>query len=167
MKPIAFFLSLLGLAVVLTLLGHGPQAAPGPRNLSRLVPTASTIKTFNDVAEPRLADSYGKLPLSFEANHGQTDRQVKFLSRGSGYSLFLTANETVLSLRKPTAPAAQRRIDTAAMGQEVAENKASTATVLRMRLVGANPAAEISGLEQLPGKSNYFIGNDPKKWHSN
>src|SRR3989441_8952332 len=64
-------------------------------------------------------------------------------------------------------PAAQHRIDTVAMGQEVAENKAITTTVLRMRLVGANPAAEISGLEELPGKSNYFIGNDPKKWHTN
>src|SRR3989441_1834599 len=167
MKPTAFFLSLLGLAVVLTFLGHGPQAAPGPKNLSKLAPTASTIKASSEVAKPRLAETYGKLPLSFEANHGQTDRQVKFLSRGSGYSLFLTSNETVLSLRKPTAPAAQRRIDTVAMGQEGAENKAITTTVLRTRLVGANPAAEISGLEELPGKSNYFIGNDPKKWHTN
>src|SRR5262249_30588695 len=38
----------------------------------------------------RAVESYGKLPLSFEANQGQTDRQVKFLSRGGGYSLFLT-----------------------------------------------------------------------------
>src|SRR5437879_10136927 len=121
MKPTTCFLSLLGLAVILILLGHGPQASPGPKNLSKLVPTASTIKTFSDVAKPRLADTYGKLPLSFEANHGQTDRQVKFLSPGRGYSLFLTANETVLYLRKPTAPAAQHRIDTVAMGQAVAE----------------------------------------------
>ena len=27
------------------------------------------------------------VPLSFEANQGQTDSQVKFLSRGDGYSL--------------------------------------------------------------------------------
>src|SRR6266699_4217345 len=53
-------------------------------------------------AEPtqaRLAESYGKLPLSFEANRGQTDPRVKFLSRGSGYTLFLTGDEAVLSLR--------------------------------------------------------------------
>lgn len=31
---------------------------------------------------PRVMDSYGKLPLSFEANRGQTTRQVKFLARG-------------------------------------------------------------------------------------
>src|SRR3989442_1712589 len=160
MKPTAFFLSLLGLAVVLTFLGHGPQAAPGPKNLSKLAPTASTIKASSEVAKPRLAETYGKLPLSFEANHGQTDRQVKFLSRGTGYRLFLTANETVLSLRKPTAPTAHRRV-------EVAENQAITTTVLRMRLVGANPTPQVEGIEELPGKSNYFIGNDPKKWRTN
>ena len=39
--------------------------------------------------------------------------------------------------------------------------------VLRMRLVGANPHAKVTGLDQLPGKSNYFIGNDPEKWRAN
>jgi hypothetical protein len=38
--------------------------------------------------------------------------------------------------------------------------------VVRMRLVGANAAAKITGLEELPGKSNYFMGNDPKKWRT-
>ena len=51
-----------------------------------------------NVPNARIAEAYGKLPLSFEANQGQTDSNVKFLSRGSGYSLFLTANEAVLSL---------------------------------------------------------------------
>jgi hypothetical protein len=36
-----------------------------------------------------------------------------------------------------------------------------------MRLVGANERAKVTGLEELPGKSNYFIGNDPKKWRTN
>ena len=47
-----------------------------------------------------ILDAYGNLPLSFEANQGQTDEQVKFLSRGSGYSLFVTATEAVLALSK-------------------------------------------------------------------
>ena len=47
-----------------------------------------------------LVGNYGKLPLSFEANHGQTDPQVKFLSRGHGYALFLTAGEAVLTLQR-------------------------------------------------------------------
>ena len=58
-----------------------------------------------EATQARLAESYGNIPLSFEANRGQTDSQVKFLSRGSGYTLFLTGDEAVLSLRsqKPEA----------------------------------------------------------------
>ena len=50
-------------------------------------------------AKPQIVTNYGKLPLSFEANQGQTDEQVKFVSRGPGYTLFLTGTEAVLQLR--------------------------------------------------------------------
>jgi len=36
-----------------------------------------------------------------------------------------------------------------------------------MKLVGANPAAKVTGLDELPSKSNYFLGKDPKKWRTN
>ena len=36
-----------------------------------------------------------------------------------------------------------------------------------MKLLGSNPGPEAEGLEQLPGTANYFIGNDPNKWHTN
>src|ERR1019366_315679 len=48
-------------------------------------------------AQAKILDRYGKLPLSFEANHGQTDARVKFLSRKGGYTLFLTGDEAVLA----------------------------------------------------------------------
>jgi hypothetical protein len=35
-----------------------------------------------------------------------------------------------------------------------------------MKLRDANPAAKVTGIDELAGTSNYFIGNDPKKWHS-
>src|SRR5262249_25027880 len=38
---------------------------------------------YGPAAQPRLVEAYGKLPLSFEINKGQTDSQVKFLARGS------------------------------------------------------------------------------------
>jgi hypothetical protein len=58
------------------------------------------------IGEPSAQHQYGRLPLSFEANDGQTDPQVKFLSRGRGYSLFLTPTEAVLSLsRRSSIPA--------------------------------------------------------------
>jgi len=55
----------------------------------------------------RLNETYSKLSLSFEANNGQTDPQVKFLSRGRGYTLFLTSNEAVFTLKKEAASGGQ------------------------------------------------------------
>ena len=57
--------------------------------------SAAPIKTH-----AKLAASYGKLPLSFEANQGQADARVRFLARGDGCTIFLTDNEAVLILRK-------------------------------------------------------------------
>jgi hypothetical protein len=53
-----------------------------------------------NISKPALTPNYGKLPLSFEANQGQTDSQVRFTSRGQGYSLFLTDKQSVLTLTK-------------------------------------------------------------------
>jgi hypothetical protein len=96
---------------------------------------------------------FGNLPLSFEPNRGQTDSPVKFLSRGRGYQIFLTPSETVLSLRTPG------RTDSKG------KNRNERADVLRMRLLGARPAA-LAGQDKLPGISNYFIGKDPARWHT-
>jgi len=71
---------------------------PGKTGLA----AAEKSKRVEPAGRPRAVESYSKLPLSFEANQGQTDRRVKFLSRGGGYSLFLTWNEAVLALRKPS-----------------------------------------------------------------
>ena len=117
--------------------------------------------------------------MTFEANDGQTDAQVKFLSRGNGYSLFLTPTEAVLALKKPTrenyahaelptSQALNDKRETIARGCASATSQSSSpATVLRMKLVGGNATAKITGEDELPGKSNYFIGNDPTKWRIN
>ena len=108
----------------------------------------------------RIVEGYGKLPLAFEANQGQSDPQVKFLSRGAGYSLFLTADAAVLSLQ-PSVPSPL------SAGRGKTSHTQSARAVLRMKLVNTNSKTEVSGQDELPGKSNYFIGNDPKKWHTN
>jgi hypothetical protein len=130
--------------------------------------------------QPKLAASYGKLPLGFEANQGQVRGPVKFLSRGPGYTIFLTDGEAVLALRKSSVVSGQSSVGTrqnpgvrtqepeGKSGQRATDNGARiTASVLRMKLVGANAKAEVTGAQELPGKSNYFIGNDPKKWRTN
>ena len=62
----------------------------------KAVPT--TLVKPDTVSQARVNKSYGKLPLSFEVNVGQTDKKVKFLSRAGGSTLFLTSTEAVLVL---------------------------------------------------------------------
>src|SRR2546428_11554727 len=111
----------------------------------------------------RVSESYGKLPLSFEANRGQTDPEVKFLARSTGHMLFLASTEAVLVFTKPEYPGGERRDPRA----KLEKPRKATQTVLRMTFLGANLDARVTGREELPGKANYFIGNDPAKWRTN
>src|SRR5712692_3149813 len=109
-------------------------------------PVARTVPNRSPVAsQSRIVESYGRLPLNFAPNRGQTDARVQFLSRGSGYGLFLTSTEAVLSL---------------------AASRGVSPQVLRMKLAGANRRSQARGLEPLAGQSNYFIGNDPQRWRT-
>jgi Abnormal spindle-like microcephaly-assoc'd, ASPM-SPD-2-Hydin/Cep192 domain 4/Beta-propeller repeat len=110
------------------------------------------------VTRTGIVRNYGSLPLSFEPNQGQTDPRVRFLSRGQGYTLFLTGDQAVLALRKNSRqPAAEGR----------KSRPRAKDSVLAMQLIGANPNPTAAGIDALPGKSNYFIGNDPGKWRTN
>src|SRR5262249_4307741 len=51
-------------------------------------------------------------------------------------------------------------------GVSEAHSRTSEPVVIRMRMVGANPAAQVEGVDRLPGVSNYFIGNQPEKWRT-
>src|SRR5215813_1326933 len=95
-------------------------------------------------ASQQAVENYARLPLSFESNVGQVDAKVKFLSHGPGYELFLTREGAVLSLGDPTKKAAH-----------------VSPSVLQLQLLGANHDVLVDGLEQLPGKANYLVGNDP------
>ena len=123
----------------------------------------------------RIAPEYPRLPLQFEANRGQTDARVKFLSRGPGYTLFLTNNEAVLSLRNAECRGGSAKCQ-AKSGKCKAGAGASPVTrhpspvtrhAIRMRLVGASAGAGWEGLAPLPGKVNYLVGRDPAKWQRN
>jgi len=127
--------------------------AAGMFVLTFLSPLASADPAAPNV-KVQLQANYGKLPLSFESNRGQTDAQVKFLARGQGYSLFLTPTEVVLSLKKPQA---QARISPPSATSETVK------TVLRMRFAGASPEPKVTGKEPLPGHVNYLIGKDPSR----
>ena len=87
---------------------------------------------------------YANLPVSFEANIGQEDPAVKFLAHGQGGDLLLTGSEAWLTLQNSGG-----------------ENEPHS---LRLKLAGANPNPRLEGLDPLPGKANYLIGNDSSRW---
>jgi hypothetical protein len=120
------------------------------------------------VSKQQIVTEFGKLPLSFEANRGQTDPSAKFISRSQGNSVFLTDTEMVLALSQHSSPLVRRAdLVSSTKMKETIEDKSGTApAVLRIKLLGANPEPRVEGLEELPGKSNYFIGNDPAKWRT-
>jgi hypothetical protein len=116
-------------------------------------------------AHSQLFWSYGKIPLSFEVNRGQTDARVKFLSHGRGYSNSLTSEEAVFSLQGSRAKVEGNSTHPGRRSQ-FAELSTANA-VLSMKWVKANPSANFNGKDERPGRSNYFVGNDPKKWSTN
>ena len=107
---------------------------------------------------PNALDTYGKLPLSFEANVGQTAEAVKFLTRGNGYTLFLTGTEAIVSLDGQLLKHRGGSTNIRKSSAEVA------GTAVRMRFLGANPAPQTNGEGRLSGEVNYLIGNKPERW---
>jgi uncharacterized protein (TIGR03437 family) len=117
--------------------------SPGPRVFSESNPRAQG-KVL------RAAGTLANLPLWFEENLGQSDPQVRYLSRGRGFALFLTRDEAVLSLQDG------RR-------NQVRDGEAAE-SVLRMKLRGRHRGGELRGEQQQSGISHYFLGNDPAGW---
>src|SRR6266850_1890196 len=127
----------------------------------------SSANAPSPAAKQKVAEEYGKLPLSFEANYGQTNPKVKFLSRGPGYKLFLLPHEAVLMLQREHRARTAKKLGAVRAFPEAPEREASPVEIIRMSLLGAAADAEITGIDQMPGKSNYFIGNDPSQWRTN
>ncbi len=96
--------------------------------------------------------NYFRAPISFEPNQGQTDERVKFMARGAGYNLFLMRSSAVFFLRHD---------------EESNDLVPKESEALAMKVVGASPAQTMTGKFELPGKSSYFLGSDPKRWHTN
>ena len=141
-------------------------AASAHRNAT----TASIISL--PPSRARAMKMYAALPMAFEANLGQSDPRVKFLAHAPGYTLFLTDQEAVLSLpADPPAPVSTQAGHPAPQNPIPIRDEAShTPTpphVVRLSFAGASKPAAIDGRDPLLGKTNYFIGNDPKQWHTN
>ena len=128
---------------------------------------ASARKTMDQAGrmEMGVTANYAQLPLVFEMNQGQVDARVKFLSRGSGYGLYLAPTEAVLVLRQDQGTERPAFDDEGAQRPDRGAGRSSSASI-RMRMIGANPSPEVSGVDEMVGKVNYLVGREPRKWHT-
>jgi Beta-propeller repeat len=137
-------------------------ATPKSRNFEPIAPAAGMPRS----AIERSSRFAAELPLAFEVNQGQAESAVDFVSRGPGYTLSLAATKARFSTTvrdRHNEPKAKplSRLQMERTGVAPAYHS------LQMRLVGANPGAAKKGIHPLPGKVNYFLGNDPTKWRTN
>lgn len=92
----------------------------------------------NQTQTNQIEKTFGKTPLLFEENKGQTASEVKYFARANGYQLFLTQTETVFSFKN--------------------------ADEIKLSFVGGNKNAELKGENKAVTISNYFSGQDKSKW---
>jgi hypothetical protein len=91
-------------------------------------------------ASAQTAATFGNLPLYFEA-----DSPAHFQAQGHDLLFSLSPHGAQLVLRGHADAAAR---------------------AVQMRFVGASPQAQLQGDAELPGKINYFTGNNPAQWRS-
>lgn len=123
---------------------HSRTEPVGGQNLSTLLE-----KIASRSGKFAASEASGSLPVSFEANRGQADADVKFAGRGDGFGVLLKTDGAVLALHN-------RRKGPA--GGPLSAHRVT------MKLEGANSAPFLSGVEEQVARANYFIGNDPSKW---
>jgi hypothetical protein len=136
--------ALSGLAILSAILVVGSTAVHAP---GVIVAAAQRVPAIPAVTPPRQVPGYGDLPIRFEANVGQASSGIEYVARGNGYTVALTEQAAILGLRPATAsPPAAR---------------------LRLSLLHARSQPRLRPERQQTSVSNYLVGNDPRKWHSN
>jgi hypothetical protein len=107
-----------------------------------------------DSAAKRVADAYGKLPLSFEVNRGQTGPAADFVAHGGQYTVLLTRTGAITAFDSSMGHPSSGSV----------HHPTTSGAAVRMSLVGSNPQPTVAGMDKLPGTANYFIGKEPAQW---
>lgn len=99
------------------------------------------------------SDSRSHLPLLFEPNWGQAKGDAQFLLRNRNYTALLKPEALIFTLYYPSSP-------------EALPNNLNEQFVV-VEFEGARKEVRMRGRDVLPVRSNYFIGNDPRRWKTN
>src|ERR1700730_10000175 len=139
--------AVLAMIAVASVIGaaSSPAAARRSDAMRRAAGSAAPTVAAHDIKDEQILKAYGKLPVSFVENRGQTDARVRYYAQGNRFAFYLTREEVVLSFAK---------------------EKAAPEIALALRFVHSNPLAVIEGGERAPGEVNYFRGADPAGWRT-
>lgn len=102
------------------------------------------------------------LPLSFTANNGQWDNQIKFRANSGGAILWFSSDGAYSQFNRVIEP--EQNIDEHLMPDQERELKNIETMMIKTSFVGSNQNARVVGLDEIEYKCNYFLGNDPTNW---
>lgn len=122
-----------------------PSSGHQPANLT----LSHQVRIFQDRLEPAASTP----ALIFEANKGQADARVKFVSRSNDYTLFLLEGSALFSL-------------SAQPGGSSGHSGSKQVSVVEMQLLGSSADADIRGIDRLASQGHYFKGNIPSRWYT-
>ena len=122
----------------------------------------------------QLQETFGRLPLVFVENRGQTTSEVRFYHQGRGLGAFFTSEGIFWKVKtdaagvseSPSARPNEFPGSRARLTRDAGKPSAPRYNVVRMTPVGMNPAAQPAGLDPIAARANYFRGNDPGKWRA-
>jgi hypothetical protein len=109
--------------------------------------SGTAVAPVSEPAAPQMSQrealgAYGKLPLSFIPNEGQTEEAVRYYAQGAGYTFFFTPKGAMLSFNE---------------GKERGH-------ALALDFLGANAHATLTARQPFSGEVNYLVGDDPANW---
>jgi len=139
---------------------------PLKQQISGLLANKIPSPAISSVSRQQAMQMYAALPLSFEKNQGQADAQVRFLARAPGYTLLLANQEAVVSLQQRKPPQAKQSAPNLTEAHPKTAHPKTIARNIRLKFAGASGASLVHGRDELPGKTNCFMGRDSKQWHS-
>ena len=169
-SPPRMFMPVVWIVAVALLATSGIVVAGGlgthrtKANATRTAATLMRPPALSPEQRAKVRANLETLPLAFEANQGQTDPQVKYMARGNGYTVFLTAHDTIFALHSCSqadttrVPHYRRTPPTVQLAA-----KRNRHSAIQMHLVGANPESQIIAGSKLPGVNNYYFASDPQK----
>jgi hypothetical protein len=155
------------LLILISIVSLLPNALPNASLVHSSGPSRKDPKENN---KERLKDSIARLPLAFERNEGQANGSVKFIARGADSNIYFTPTEVAINLVESNTssrgePSKQQSSPKPAFPHNAGRNDKHSPEVIRMKLVDSS-GGTVTGVNELGGTVNYFIGRNPKDWHT-